>query len=110
MTETSLREAPLVFRSALEEGHPERGTDTLRLLPWAEALRDFVHTCDTPMTVGIQGDWGIIDGVDTPALFRPSNDTFYFRHTLTQGIADHEFVWTGGGTNWLPVSGDFNLK
>ncbi|MEJ2535294.1 MAG: P-loop NTPase fold protein [Gammaproteobacteria bacterium] len=59
MTETSLREAPLIFRSALEEGHPERGTDTLRLLPWAEALRDFVHSCDTPMTVGIQGDWGI---------------------------------------------------
>jgi len=59
MTDASLREAPLVFRSVLEEGHPERGRDTLRLMPWAEALRDFVHGCETPMTIGIQGDWGI---------------------------------------------------
>jgi hypothetical protein len=34
---------------------------------------------------------------------------FYFRWTLTQGNADSQFVWTGAGTNWLPVSGDFTL-
>jgi hypothetical protein len=50
-----------------------------------------------------------VDGVETPAMFRPSNDTFYFRWTLTQGIADSEFVWTGAGSNWLPVSGEFTL-
>lgn len=58
MKPPSLREAPLTFRSSLDEGHAERTHDTLNLLPYAEALRDFVHECDTPMTIGIQGDWG----------------------------------------------------
>ena len=57
----------------------------------------------------VAGDWGIVDGAETPALFRPSNLTFYFRHTLTQGNADSQFTWTGGGTTWLPVAGDFAL-
>ena len=25
----------------------------------------------------------VVDGVDTPAMFRPSNSTFYFRHGLS---------------------------
>jgi hypothetical protein len=33
--------------------------------------------------------------------------TFYFRHTLTQGVADSSFAWTGAGTSWLPVAGTF---
>jgi hypothetical protein len=28
----------------------------------------------------VTGDWGIVDGTDTPGLFRPSNFTLYFRH------------------------------
>ena len=59
MKEQSLREAPLTFRSSLAEGHDERLHDTLNLLPYAEALADFIYTCETPMTIGIQGDWGI---------------------------------------------------
>jgi hypothetical protein len=43
-------------------------------------------------------------------MFRPSNTTFYFRHSLTQGVADSQFVWTGAGTNWRPVAGDFTLE
>jgi len=31
----------------------------------------------------VAGDWGTPDGVETPAVFRPSDTTFYFRHTLT---------------------------
>jgi hypothetical protein len=42
-------------------------------------------------------------------VFRPSNTTFYFRYTLTQGNADAQFVWHGAGMDWLPVSGDFTL-
>ena len=57
----------------------------------------------------VAGDWGIVDGADTPGLFRPSDTTFYFRHTLTQGNADDQFTWTGAGSGWLPVAGDFNL-
>jgi hypothetical protein len=57
----------------------------------------------------VAGDWGVVDGVDTPAVFRPSNTTFYFRNTLTQGNADSQFTWSGAGANWMPVSGKFNI-
>lgn len=59
MNRQSLCEAPLVFRSSLADGHAEREHDTLNLLPYAEALAEFIQTCETPMTIGIQGDWGI---------------------------------------------------
>ncbi|MEE8330653.1 MAG: hypothetical protein V3R84_02695, partial [Acidimicrobiia bacterium] len=57
----------------------------------------------------VAGDWGIVDGVDTPAIFRPGDVSFYFRHTLTQGNADSQFVWTGANAGWLPVAGAFGL-
>jgi len=57
----------------------------------------------------VAGDWGILDDVDTPATFRPSDLTFYFRRTLTQGIADSQFTWLGAGSGWLPASGFFGL-
>ncbi len=59
MTRKSLREAPLEFRSSLDQGQEERERDTLNLLPYGEALAEFIHACETPMTIGIQGDWGI---------------------------------------------------
>ncbi len=59
MNEVTLREAPLRFTSGLAEGDPERERDTLGLIPYAEALRDFIHDCETPTTVGIQGEWGV---------------------------------------------------
>lgn len=59
MTQPTLREAPLTFQSTLSDGHHERLSDTLNLLPYAEALRDFIQDCQTPMTIGVQGDWGI---------------------------------------------------
>ena len=59
MSDPNLREAPLTFKSSLEEGQDELRYDTLKLLPYAQALRDFILECDTPMTIGIQGDWGI---------------------------------------------------
>jgi len=31
----------------------------LGLAKHAKALADFIRTCETPMTIGIQGDWGI---------------------------------------------------
>ena len=58
MNDGKLREAPLRFTSNLGEGDEARKTDTLNLLPYAEALRDFIHDCETPMSIAIQGDWG----------------------------------------------------
>jgi predicted KAP-like P-loop ATPase len=54
-----LRAAPLKLSSNLDENDEARKTDILNLLPYAEALRDFIHDCETPITVGIQGEWGI---------------------------------------------------
>ena len=59
MNDVTLREAPLRFTSNLDEGDEARKADTLNLLPYAEALRDFIHQCESPMSIGIQGDWGI---------------------------------------------------
>ncbi|MCW8927106.1 MAG: KAP family NTPase [Xanthomonadales bacterium] len=59
MNDVKLRETPLRFSTDLAEGDPARKADTLNLLPYAEALRDFIHDCESPMTIGIQGDWGI---------------------------------------------------
>ncbi|MDX2418033.1 MAG: P-loop NTPase fold protein [Xanthomonadales bacterium] len=59
MNDVTLREAPLRFTSNLDEGDEARKTDTLNLLPYAEAMRDFIHDCETPLSIGIQGEWGI---------------------------------------------------
>jgi len=59
MSDVTLREAPLKFSSNLDENDTARKTDTLNLIPYAEALRDFIHQCETPLTIGIQGDWGV---------------------------------------------------
>jgi CSLREA domain-containing protein len=57
----------------------------------------------------VSGDWGIVDGTDTPAIFRPSDISFYFRHTLTQGNADSQFTWEGAKSGWVPIAGEFGL-
>jgi len=59
MNDVTLREAPLRFSSGLGEGDEARKADTLNLIPYAEALRDFIHVCETPVSIGIQGEWGI---------------------------------------------------
>jgi hypothetical protein len=51
----------------------------------------------------VTGDWGILDYVDTPAVFRPANSTFFFRYSNSQGNADAQFAF--GQPSWLPVSG-----
>ncbi|HSG78842.1 MAG TPA: peptidoglycan-binding protein [Acidimicrobiia bacterium] len=53
----------------------------------------------------LAGDWGTPDGVETPALFRPGDTTFYFRHANQGGAADASLVF--GEASWLPVGGVF---
>ena len=33
--------------------------DQLKLADYAKVLQRFIHDCETPMTIGLQGDWGI---------------------------------------------------
>jgi hypothetical protein len=53
-----LQEKPLEITTGLRKESDERKLDRLNLLSYAEALKEFIQTCDTPMTVGLQGDWG----------------------------------------------------
>ena len=59
MKDVTLREAPLRFTTNLDQNDEARKADTLNLLPYAEAMRDFIHECESPISIGIQGDWGI---------------------------------------------------
>lgn len=34
-------------------------SDTLNVGVYAKVLSEFVQSCETPMTIGVQGDWGI---------------------------------------------------
>ncbi|MGH8937452.1 MAG: M15 family metallopeptidase, partial [Acidimicrobiia bacterium] len=43
-----------------------------------------------PGDVPLMGDWDC-DGVDTPAMYRPSNGFVYLRNSNTQGVADQDF-------------------
>ena len=58
MSSNLLQERPLSISSALQANDKERELDRLNLIPYAEALTKFIETSDTPMTVGLQGDWG----------------------------------------------------
>ncbi len=55
----------------------------------------------------VAGDWGVVDGKDTPAVFRPGDRTFYLRDTLTQGIADDQFPFGAARAGFIPVAGIF---
>jgi Tol biopolymer transport system component len=52
----------------------------------------------------IAGDWSH-NGRDTPAVYRPSNRTFYLSYILKHGNADEQYTW--GQSRWLPVTGYF---
>ena len=43
MNKVTLREAPLRFTTNLDEDDKARRSDTLNLLPYAEALREFIE-------------------------------------------------------------------
>jgi uncharacterized protein YkwD len=51
----------------------------------------------------VAGDWGIVDGRDTPGVFRPSRQHLLFRNDLAQGSADA--VRFFGAQQMLPVAG-----
>ena len=59
----------------------------------------------TPGDVPLLGDWNC-DGVDTVAMFRPSNGFVYLRNSNTFGVADRDFFYGLGGD--VPLAGDWN--
>lgn len=60
-TITNRNDSPLSFGEIKKYGFEEKfkEQDILKTQKYAEALYEFILTCSTPMTVGIQGDWGI---------------------------------------------------
>lgn len=58
-----------------------------------------------PGDVALYGDWDG-DGVDTPAMFRPSNGFVYLRNSNATGVADQEFFFGIEGD--IPIVGDWN--
>jgi hypothetical protein len=56
----------------------------------------------------VSGDWGIVDNIETPAVFRPSLARFFFRYSNTQGNADEELQF--GFFRMLPVGGAWEVK
>jgi hypothetical protein len=58
-----------------------------------------------PGDVALMGDWNC-DGVDTPAMYRPSNGFMYLRNSNTQGVADVSYFY--GNPSDIPIAGDFD--
>lgn len=58
------------------------------------------------------GDWNG-DGIDTPALYRPSTSTFYFWDRwvkLDVAAPDYTFTFSGISATDLPLAGDWNAS
>lgn len=51
--------SPIARPSLIDNPIQGLGDDSLALARYAHALADFIDGCDTPVTIGIQGDWGI---------------------------------------------------
>jgi hypothetical protein len=55
----------------------------------------------------VAGDW-IAQGFDSPAVFRPSDEIWYFKYNNTQGNADAFLPY--GDSPWLPVAGFWGFE
>ena len=42
----------------VDEALSSSGEDALNITPYKEALVDFIKRTETPMTIGVQGEWG----------------------------------------------------
>jgi hypothetical protein len=58
-----------------------------------------------PGDVPLMGDWDC-DGVDSPAMYRPTNGFMYLRNSNSQGFADLDYFY--GNPSDLPLAGDFD--
>ena len=56
---TSLQDQPIHRDGANITQKDVLKEDSLNNKPYARALAEFIESTDTPMTIGLQGDWGI---------------------------------------------------
>ena len=42
----------------VDEALIQGGEDALKISSYKDALTDFIKRTDTPMTIGVQGEWG----------------------------------------------------
>lgn len=47
------------YASLIDRPLGEEDVEALGLTPYAEAMAEFITGCESPITIGIQGDWGI---------------------------------------------------
>jgi hypothetical protein len=48
----------IIRRKQLAEAGDKRNPDSLKTGKYAETLAEFIKRCDTPLTIGVQGEWG----------------------------------------------------
>ncbi len=75
---------------------------------WHLRFRDGSNTSffyGTPGDVPLLGDWDC-DGIDTVAMYRPTNGFVYLRNTNREGVADHDFFY--GLASDVPLAGDWD--
>lgn len=60
-TKNIFNDTPITYTDISNKGLEQKieSKDNLGIQDYARALTEFIKECETPMTIGIQGDWGI---------------------------------------------------
>ena len=73
----------------VDEALPQGGDDALKISSYKDALTDFIKRTDTPMTIGVQGEWG---SGKTSLLNQIWDDLEYFNKN-DDSIDDFKQIW-----------------
>ena len=73
----------------VDEALPQGGDDALKISAYKDALTDFIKRTDTPMTIGVQGEWG---SGKTSLLNQIWNDLDQFNKN-DDSIDDFKQIW-----------------
>ena len=73
----------------VDEALPQGGDDALKISSYKDALTDFIKRTDTPMTIGVQGEWG---SGKTSLLNQIWNDLDHFNKN-DDSIDDFKQIW-----------------
>ena len=73
----------------VDEALPQGGDDALKISSYKDALTEFIKRTDTPMTIGVQGEWG---SGKTSLLNQIWNDLDQF-NKIDDSIDDFKQIW-----------------